>query len=122
MSAAEHNRRVFISYRREDSSGYAGRIRDELQRRVTAKGVHFDLDTTPGERFPDVIREGVENAAVVVAVIGPQWMATLNERAARPDETDWLRAELENALEARIPVVPVLVRGAELPARNVLPE
>jgi hypothetical protein len=38
---------VFISYRREDSGGFAGRIYDRLTSRLGRDGVFFDVDNIP---------------------------------------------------------------------------
>ena len=114
--------KIFISYRRDGTAPYAGRLRDALERRFAGEDVFIDLDMTPGHRFPEVIRAGVTEASAVIAVIGPEWLATLRRREARPDETDWVRFEVETALAADVMVVPVLVAGATMPARNDLPD
>jgi len=44
---------IFISYRRDDSGPYAGRLRDALIHHFGANQVFRDRDSiTPGERFP----------------------------------------------------------------------
>jgi hypothetical protein len=125
MSARRQNTRrtarIFISYRRDETSGYAGRIQQAIKQRVVAKNVFIDLDTTAGERFPDVLRQQVQSASVVVAVLGPDWVEALHDRAKRPHEIDWVRFELETALKSDVRVVPVLVRGAKMPTADRLP-
>jgi hypothetical protein len=42
---------TFISYRREDAAGYAGRLRESLERRLGTARVFRDVDTLrPGQR------------------------------------------------------------------------
>src|SRR5262249_4198975 len=55
---------------------------------------------------------------VLVCVIGPDWgtAADATGRRRLDDEHDIVRWEVRTALERRIPVVPVLVGGAEMPA------
>ena len=71
---------IFISYRRDATSGYAGRIQEAIKRRVTEKDVLIDLDTSAGERFPEVLRSRIENASIVIVVIGPDWRTEVEQR------------------------------------------
>jgi hypothetical protein len=113
--------RVFISYRREDSGGYAGRIYDRLVERFGERQVFMDIDTiAPGDDFADVIDATLKACDVAVAVIGRNWIPTLRQRIA--DSHDWVRVELEIALARGIMVVPVLVGGGRLPTADELPE
>jgi hypothetical protein len=49
--------KVFISYRREDSAGHAGRLYDSLQSHFGADNVFMDLsDIDSGTNFVDVIQ------------------------------------------------------------------
>ena len=50
---------IFISYRRSDSSGYGGRLQDELADRFGEAQVFRDVDTIrPGVDFAEVINRG----------------------------------------------------------------
>ncbi len=67
--------RVFISYRREESSGLAGRLYDRLAARFGDDQVFMDVDTIAlGVDFADVITQAVSNCEVLLAVIGPRWL------------------------------------------------
>ena len=86
----------------------------------------FDTrDLRPGTDWHRDIEDRVRAADVVVAVIGPQWVAIADERGRRrvvqPEEEDVVRTEIEAALRGGGRVVPVLVDGAALPSRDVLP-
>ena len=92
--------RVFICYRREDAGYPAGWLFDQLTARLGTDRVFKDVDSIqPGDDFADVITEAVSSCAVLLAVIGPRWLAT-----ARPDERrlddagDFVRLEIEAAL------------------------
>ena len=110
--------RVFVSYRRQDARHVAGRLADRLVERFQ---VFMDMDTIePGTDFTDVIRQAVEDCDVFLSVIGAQWMSVTDERRL-DDASDWVVAETVAALARDVPVIPVLVDGAIMPARSELP-
>jgi hypothetical protein len=117
---------VFVSYRRSDSPSAARQIADALKARFGADSVFFDTrDLRPGTDWHRDIEEHVQASQVVVAVIGPRWVAIADERGRRrvlePEEEDVVRTEIEAALRGRGLVVPVLVDDAALPPRDALP-
>jgi hypothetical protein len=117
--------RVFISYRRQDSSSPAGRLYDRLADRLGDDHVFIDVDTIePGLDFADVIAESVSTCEVLLAVIGPRWLTATDEDGRRrlDDPDDIVRVEITAALERNIRVIPVLVEGAVIPRRQQLPE
>ena len=115
---------IFISYRREDNSDAAGRIYDRLAQHFGAGSVFFDIDTIPfGVDFREHIHEYVAKCDVVLVVIGDNWLCTDDEGNLRlNDAKDFVRIELEAALQRDIPVVPVLVGNAQVPSQNELPQ
>jgi hypothetical protein len=110
---------VFISYRREDTGPYAGRLRDRLSNHFGAAQVFRDIDRiNPGERFPQVIEAAVGSCDAFLAVIGPEWLSITDENGDRrldqPD--DYLRQEVAAALErANVLVIPVLIGATKMP-------
>ncbi len=113
-------RRIFISYRRSDSAGHAGRIEADLSRLLKTP-VFMDVsDIAPGEDFAQVLDRELRTCAAVLAVIGPRW----REAFAAPREgPDYVRIELKQALgHTGAMVIPVLVQGAALPSAAELPE
>jgi hypothetical protein len=117
--------RVFISYRREESSGLAGRLYDRLAARFGDDQVFMDVDTIAlGVDFADVITQAVSNCEVLLAVIGPRWLAATDEDGQRrlDDPDDIVRLEIAAALERDIRVIPILVEGAAMPRRRQLPD
>lgn len=119
----EAARSIFISYRRQDSQHITGRIYDRLTSQFGKEAVFKDVDSIPlGYDFRDHLRDQVGQCAVLVAVIGKSWNppAASGERRLS-DPRDHLRIEIESALERRIPVIPVLVDGAEVPPEDELP-
>jgi hypothetical protein len=116
--------RVFISYRRDDAAGYAGRLEEALERRLGRGSVFRDvLDITPGEDFVGAIRARLARAHSVLVLIGPRWAGTdANGRRRIDDEQDFVRLEVSMALASGSRVVPVLLPGASIPAEASLPE
>ena len=116
--------RVFISYRREDAAGDAGRLADHLNRRFGQARVFLDIDTIdPGTDYDRVLKSSLEETAAMLVVIGPRWTALTKADGSRrlDDPNDYVRREVEAALGRSIPVVPVLVQGAKLPSAADLP-
>ena len=114
---------VFISYRRDDSAGFAGRLADALEQRLGAGAVFRDVDDIqPGADFEAVIARGLDQVRAVLVVIGPGWLdATVDGQRRLDRADDFVRREVEQALASGKPVVPVLVGGATMPAANALP-
>jgi hypothetical protein len=117
--------RIFISYRREDTSAYAGRLLDQLSTRFGASQVFMDVDTLePGVDFVQRIEESVGSVDVMIAVIGRGWAAAVDESGHRrlDEPDDFVRLEVAGALRRNIRVIPVLVGGAQMPTAEELPE
>jgi hypothetical protein len=122
---APRGARLFISYRREDSAYISDRINERLTQRFGRQTVFKDVDSIPlGQDFRKHLREAVGGCDVLLAVIGRDWLAVDQKTGARriDDPRDHLRIEVESALERDIPVIPVLVQGASVPAEADLPE
>jgi hypothetical protein len=118
------SQRIFISYRRDDSRGYAGRLQGDLSRRYTEEHVFRDVEIPPGADFGEYITGLVDKCNVVLAIIGPRWLDARDREGERriDDPQDWVRLEIERALARDgVEVIPVLVDGARLPPREELP-
>ena len=117
--------KVFISYRRADSAGYAGRVMDRLDRELGRDLVFMDVDAIPlGTNFSKVPHEEVAKCSVLLAVIGPNWLDARDEQGNRRlnNPNDFVRIEIAAALQRSIPVIPVLLEGARIPKATELPE
>jgi len=117
--------KVFISYRRDDSAGYAGRVRDRLERELGRNLLFMDVDGIPlGTNFSKVLHEEVAKCGVLLAMIGPNWPDARDEHGNRrlDDPNDFVRIEIAAALQRNIPVIPILLDGARIPKAIQLPE
>jgi hypothetical protein len=111
---------IFLSYRRNDSAGYAGRLFDRLTAHFGDDRVFMDVDTlVPSERFASKIERAIAGADVMLVLIGPRW-AEDAPRLADPD--DFVRRELLAALRVDCRVIPVSLDGAAIPDESTLPQ
>jgi hypothetical protein len=117
--------RIFISYRRSDAAGSTTALRKTLVDRFGEASVFRDVEGIAlGAEFPKMLREQLECAAVVLAVIGKDWLRAANEFGQRriDFDDDWVRTELSLALgDSEVTVIPVLVDGAHMPPARALP-
>ena len=116
--------KILLSYRREDSPGTTGRIFDRLSASYGRDSVFMDVDSIPaGVNFSDHIRTHIDTCHVVLALIGPRWnVIGDNGRRRLSSRKDWVRIEIETALESGVALVPVCVDGAKIPPQRHLPE
>jgi hypothetical protein len=116
---------IFISYRRSDSQDVTGRICDRLVAKFTKKEVFRDVDNIPiGISFAMHLQQMLGKSGVVLVIIGPSWLTATDEQGRRrlDDPNDFVRVEVETALRANVPVVPVLVSNARMPLASELPK
>jgi len=115
---------VFISYRRDDAASEAGRLADAIRNQFGPESVFIDTSEIRfGDEWPEALRRAVEDAAVVVAVIGPEWMFARDEYGRRriDDPDDWVRREIQLGLERGKRLMPLLVRHARMMPPGALP-
>jgi hypothetical protein len=122
---AEDVKGIFISYRRDESAAYAGRMADGFTEHFGENRVFRDIDSIePGLDFAEAIERAVDSSEVLIAVIGRNWLtatdAAGHKRLENPD--DYVRMEIGAALQRNIRVIPVLVQGAAMPSAEQLPE
>jgi TIR domain len=116
---------IFISYRREDSSHFAGRLYDSIREAVPDAGVFMDVTSISfGEDFADVLSDRLKSCEAALVIIGPKWLEPVGDtgKTKLDDQDDYIRLEIETALDRKIPLIPVLVDGAQMPGENQIPE
>jgi formylglycine-generating enzyme required for sulfatase activity len=114
--------KIFLSYRRQDSLGVAGRIYDRLRTHFGDDAIFWDMDAIPfGLDFREHIRSAVDQCDVLLAVIGRHWAGATGPARRIDDPRDFVRIEIEAALERDLPVIPILIDRAEMPGEADLP-
>jgi hypothetical protein len=115
---------VFISYRRSETSGYAGRLYDALSEHFGAERIFMDVTMEAGIDYTVRIGDAVGSCGALIALIGAQWLTVTDEHGKRriDDPADLHRIEIESALARDVRVIPALVQGARMPTVEQLPE
>ncbi|WP_329339885.1 toll/interleukin-1 receptor domain-containing protein [Streptomyces sp. NBC_01352] len=118
---------VFINYRRvdRDHEAVVRELYERIERYFGEDQVFLDsASLVPGRRFPDMLKERVADCEVLLAVVHAGWADTRDATGARrlDDKDDWVRREIELALECGRTVVPVLLDDATMPKEEELPE
>lgn len=116
--------RAFLSYRRADSAQWVGRIYEGLTRDFLRSQLFVDVDYIGlGADFAAVIAGKMAKCSCFVCIIGRDWMGPSGRSGSARifDQGDFVRIEVEAAIKAGIPIIPVLVDGATIPAANSLP-
>lgn len=114
---------IFISYRRDDSQGFAGRLEHDLAQCFGDDLVFRDREIPPGADFADHIEHQLRAADASLVVIGRHWLDIQDASGARrlDQPGDWVRREIEWSLSNGLPVIPLLVAGVPMPAATQLP-
>ena len=116
---------IFICYRRDDTAGHTGRLRDALSAEFGSDEIFRDLDTiSPGDDFVEAMSHGLASCSVFLAIVGRQWLTAVDRDGRRrlDDPADHVRRELAEALPRGVRVIPVLVQGASMPRAADLPD
>ena len=117
---------IFISYRRNDSGGHAGRLYDRLRHWFEESDLFIDVNSIDcGDDFPQEISQAITSVKAVIVVIGPDWIETINRRVDN-QVTDIVRREISIALKRKlkneVEIFPVLVGQTAMPQRSDLHE
>lgn len=111
---------IFISYRRDDSAGYARAIGDALAQRFGPERVFIDVDDIgAGQSFDRAIDEAVAGSRVLLVLIGRRWLATAEGAPRRrlDDPDDLVRHEVASGLAKGLQVIPLRVDRGLLEGR-----
>lgn len=118
-------RPIFISYRREDTEGQAGRLFESLREVFGEHTVFMDVETiAPGADFRRAIETNIDQCGVVLSLIGKTWLTVTGKDGKRrlDNANDFVRLETSSALKRGVTVIPVLVQGAPMPQEADLPD
>jgi len=115
---------IFINYRRIDSTPEARSLKIILDQIFGSEAIFFDsYNIETGEQWPQRLEEALNEANALLIVIGPNWLKANDSYGFRllDKDNDWVRIEIEKAIENQIEIFPLLVAGATLPPKEALP-
>jgi formylglycine-generating enzyme required for sulfatase activity len=114
--------KIFLSYRRQDSAYVAQFIYERLRAHFGADAVFMDIDSIPiGADFREHITAAVDQCGILLALIGRNWAGETGVPRRIDDPRDFVRIEIEAALERKLPVIPILIDHARMPGETDLP-
>src|SRR5215218_9305782 len=116
--------RIFISYRRADSGGWARSLHDNLEERLGTGRAFRDVAMEGGMDFHEHVESLLDGCDVLLAIIGKSWTSITDADGNRrlDDPEDLVRREIARALQRPdVEVIPVLVDGARMPTEHELP-
>jgi TIR domain len=112
---------IFISYRRQDSSFFAAKLKDRLEQ-VFPGEVFLDISgIDAGEDFVKILKSAVNASKAVLVVIGDGWASARDGRMRLGEPGDFVTEEVATALDAGIATMPLLIEGARMPPSDELP-
>lgn len=116
-------RKVFLSYRRDDSQAVARLLFERLTAKLGPDAVFFDVDGIPvGEEFDVYMFRQLVECSTFVAIVGLNWAGRKEDGSYRIQEPlDFVRREVELAFDTKLRMIPVLVGKAEMPLPSQLP-
>ncbi len=116
--------KIFISYRREDTEGFARSLFQSLVRRFGKDKVFMDVEAIGlGMDFVEAIDQSLADCGALLVLIGKDWVDCKDAAGIRrlEKDDDFVRTEVAKAIERNVRVIPVLVRGAPMPDAGTLP-
>jgi hypothetical protein len=114
--------KIFLSYRRQNSAYVAQFLYERLRAHFGADAIFMDLESIPfGVDFREHISSAVDRCGILLAVIGRNWAGEAGAPRRIDDPRDFVRIEIESALERNLPVVPILIDHAMMPGEADLP-
>ncbi|MGN6214916.1 TIR domain-containing protein [Parafilimonas sp.] len=117
--------KIFINYRREDTSGYAGRIADALASEFGENNIFIDVTKiNTGSDFTEVITQALDQSRYLLILIGNTWLNCKDSAGNRRlDNTDdFVRKEISLAIKRKVKLIPVLLEDARMPDAGALPD
>lgn len=118
-----HRKNIFISYRRNDSRGYALALSEHLSRTLTKINVLIDQDLQVANDFETQIDIWISKTDLFIAIVDRDWARYDLDKGkfSIQEDKDWIRIELRSAKRYGVDIAPVLIDGASMPEKGILP-
>jgi len=107
---------VFINYRRDDTLAMAVVLEIFLNNSFSNLQVFLDQEGIEAEKWTKKLEQALEESSVVITLIGHKYLDVRNEHGERRIDLDddWVRKEIEIAVDRKKTIIPVLVDGAKM--------
>ncbi len=117
-------KKIFISYRRKESSGYSRLVYDRLRAAQPDWDIFMDVEGIPvGENWRNVLGARIDSSDIMIVLIGREWLTMTEPNGVRrldnPD--DVTRWEIASALQKEKNLIPVLLEDVPPLAKEELP-
>lgn len=121
MSNGENN--IFVSYRREDSTGETFQLVKSLKQFINGQKIFLDNEKLePGQDFPKALKQHLKNCDIILVVIGKKWLEYNGDNSLPlSDEGNWVRIEIATAIRQGKLIIPILLNGTTMPRKEDLP-
>jgi hypothetical protein len=106
----QDNNGVFISYRRKNHTA-AHSIRLHLEK--NNYDVFMDVQNIKAGRFDLQIFEAINSRRHFLVILTPDSLERCTNADGSPNTTDWLRREIEHAIQTEKNVIPLRMEGFE---------
>lgn len=113
---------IFVNHRHADAL-WVTLLVNALTPLFGAAELYVDRQLEPGDLWPQELEDALQRCDALIAVIGNGWAQQQDAQGRRrlDDPQDWVRREIETALERGVLIVPVFLDGCALPAEAELP-
>jgi len=98
---------IFISYRRDDSTDFAGRLHDNLMQEYDNVFLDTEDGIPAGKKFLTVIVNEIEKADVFLMLVGKESAKNFEKKKAEGNE-DYVLKEIVHAQKSSCTIIPVL--------------
>jgi TIR domain len=116
-------KKIFISYRRNDSAVFTGRLFDRLTEYYGADSIFLDIDSIASAvDFREEIKLHINKCGVFLVIIGKQWTGPLHVGRRIDNTEDHVRLEVEQALASQKPIIPIYCDDMAMLSATDLPE
>ena len=105
---------IFISYRREGGDSLARSIYERLDK--DGYECFFDNETLGAGRFDTALYDQIDECTDFLLILPPNGLARYN------NEEDYVRLEIERAIEKQKNIIPIMMSDFEFPKEEYLPE
>lgn len=122
-------KRIYVSYRREDTNESYDRIIVRLREYFGSEATlrsdsayTADGATVSASEYRTYVAGAMKRCAALLLLIGPRWLESGQPGGwSLSDLDDPVRIEIEAALRAGVPIVPALVQQGRMPRADELP-